>query len=67
MGPWTQPCGEDLVESIFLLPVVACYNADRIIAFSLFGEVYVAQDAGASWRKIPRQFGENRAAVWLPN
>jgi hypothetical protein len=42
-------------------------NADRIIAFSLFGEVYVTEDAGASWRKIPREFGEIRAAVWLPN
>jgi photosystem II stability/assembly factor-like uncharacterized protein len=42
-------------------------NAERIIAFSLFGEVYVTEDAGASWRKIPREFGEIRAAVWLPN
>ena len=42
-------------------------NADRIIPFSLFGEVYVTEDAGASWRKIPREFGEIRAAVWLPN
>jgi photosystem II stability/assembly factor-like uncharacterized protein len=27
-------------------------NANRIVAFSLFGEVYVTEDAGASWRKI---------------
>jgi photosystem II stability/assembly factor-like uncharacterized protein len=40
---------------------------DRIVAFSLFGEVYVSEDAGASWRKIPREFGEIRAAAWVPN
>ena len=42
-------------------------DADRIVAFSLFGEVYVSEDAGASWRKIAREFGEIRAAVWVPN
>ncbi len=42
-------------------------GADRIVAFSLFGEVYVSEDAGASWRKIAREFGEIRAAVWGPN
>jgi photosystem II stability/assembly factor-like uncharacterized protein len=42
-------------------------NANRIVAFSLFGEVYVTEDAGASWRKIAREFGEIRAAVWVPN
>jgi photosystem II stability/assembly factor-like uncharacterized protein len=40
---------------------------DRIVAFSLFGEVYVTEDAGHSWRKIPREFGEIRAAAWVPN
>jgi photosystem II stability/assembly factor-like uncharacterized protein len=42
-------------------------DPDRIVAFSLFGEVYVTDDAGASWRKIAREFGEIRAAVWMPN
>src|SRR5437763_16355800 len=42
-------------------------DADRIVAFSLFGEVYVSEDAGASWCKIAREFGEIRAAVWVPN
>jgi photosystem II stability/assembly factor-like uncharacterized protein len=27
-------------------------DANRIVAFSLFGEVHVSGDAGASWRKI---------------
>jgi photosystem II stability/assembly factor-like uncharacterized protein len=42
-------------------------DADRILAFSLFGEVYVSDDAGDSWCKIAREFGEIRAAAWLPN
>jgi photosystem II stability/assembly factor-like uncharacterized protein len=42
-------------------------DANRILAFSLFGEVYVSDDAGDTWRKIAREFGEIRAAAWLPN
>jgi photosystem II stability/assembly factor-like uncharacterized protein len=38
-------------------------DANRTVAFSLFGEVYVTEDAGASWRKIAREFGEIRTAV----
>jgi photosystem II stability/assembly factor-like uncharacterized protein len=47
---------------------LATHPADpgRIVAFSLFGEVYVSEDAGESWRKIAREFGEIRAATWLP-
>jgi photosystem II stability/assembly factor-like uncharacterized protein len=41
-------------------------DAGRIVAFTLFGEVYVTEDAGESWRKIAREFGEIRAAAWLP-
>ncbi|HVV68564.1 MAG TPA: hypothetical protein VHE99_05980 [Gammaproteobacteria bacterium] len=40
---------------------------NRLLAFSLFGEVYVTENAGASWRKIAREFGEIRTAAWLPN
>ncbi|MGH7064086.1 MAG: WD40/YVTN/BNR-like repeat-containing protein [Stellaceae bacterium] len=48
---------------------LATHPADpgRIVAFSLFGEVYVTEDSGASWHKIAREFGEIRAAAWLPN
>jgi photosystem II stability/assembly factor-like uncharacterized protein len=42
-------------------------DGDRIVAFSLFGQVYVTEDAGTSWRKITREFGEIRAAAWVPN
>jgi photosystem II stability/assembly factor-like uncharacterized protein len=42
-------------------------NASRILAFSLFGEVYLSEDAGDSWHKVAREFGEIRTAAWLPN
>ena len=42
-------------------------DANRIVAFTLFGEVFVTEDAGASWRKMGRDFGEIRTAVWVPN
>jgi photosystem II stability/assembly factor-like uncharacterized protein len=42
-------------------------HANRILAFSLFGEVYISEDAGDSWRKVAREFGEIRTAAWLPN
>ena len=41
-------------------------NGDRLIAFSLFGEVFISEDAGESWTKVAREFGEIRAAAWLP-
>jgi photosystem II stability/assembly factor-like uncharacterized protein len=48
---------------------LAAHPADpaRILAFTLFGEVYVTENAGAAWRKIPREFGEIRAAAWVPS
>ena len=42
-------------------------DANRILAYTLFGEVYISDDAGDSWSKIAREFGEIRAAAWLPN
>jgi len=47
---------------------LATHPADpgRVVAFTLFGEVYATDDAGESWRKIGREFGEIRAAAWLP-
>jgi len=41
-------------------------EASRIVAWSLFGEVYVSEDVGESWRKIAREFGEIRTGAWLP-
>jgi photosystem II stability/assembly factor-like uncharacterized protein len=41
-------------------------DGNRVLAFSLFGEVFISEDAGDSWRKVPREFGEIRTAAWLP-
>ena len=41
-------------------------DANRLVAFTLFGEVFITEDAGESWTKVPREFGEIRTAAWLP-
>jgi photosystem II stability/assembly factor-like uncharacterized protein len=41
-------------------------NGDRLVAFTLFGEVFLTEDGGESWSKVPREFGEIRTAAWLP-
>jgi len=47
----------------------ATHPADptRIIACSHYGELYATQDAGDSWRKLPREFTEIRSLSWVPN
>lgn len=41
-------------------------DPDFIVANSLFGYVYVSRDAGETWQKIEREFGEVRALAWVP-
>jgi photosystem II stability/assembly factor-like uncharacterized protein len=38
-----------------------------IVACSHYGELYASQNAGDSWRKLPREFTEIRALTWTPN
>jgi photosystem II stability/assembly factor-like uncharacterized protein len=38
-----------------------------IVACSHYGELYASQNAGDSWRKLPREFTEIRALAWTPN
>ncbi|HXW85378.1 MAG TPA: hypothetical protein VEJ86_13305 [Candidatus Binataceae bacterium] len=42
-------------------------NPDLIVANSLHGYLYVSPDAGDSWSKLRREFGEIRALAWVPN
>ena len=42
-------------------------NPNIIVANTLHGYVYVSTDAGDSWRKLKREFGEIRALTWVPN
>jgi photosystem II stability/assembly factor-like uncharacterized protein len=37
-----------------------------VFASSVSGEVYQSNDAGASWQKLAREFGEIRALAWTP-
>src|SRR5713226_8237096 len=42
-------------------------NPDIVVASSLHGYVYLSTDAGDSWTKLRREFGEIRALTWMPN
>ena len=46
----------------------AVHPADplRLYASSVSGEVYASTTGGASWEKLPREFGEIRALAWTP-
>lgn len=46
----------------------AVHGADPklIYASSVSGEVYRSADAGASWERLSREFGEIRALAWTP-
>jgi hypothetical protein len=37
-----------------------------IYASSVSGQVYRSLDGGASWQRLPREFGEIRALAWAP-
>jgi hypothetical protein len=41
-------------------------NPSIIVANSLPGYVYVSTDAGHTWTKLRREFGEIRALTWMP-
>jgi hypothetical protein len=40
-------------------------NPSRLVAWTLFGEVYVSEDAGESWRTVARELGAIRTAASL--
>jgi photosystem II stability/assembly factor-like uncharacterized protein len=41
-------------------------DSDLVYASSVSGEVYRSTDAGESWEKLEREFGEIRALAWTP-
>jgi len=75
-GLWQSPAGGETWHPL-PLPVepnsplygfaVNTANPDRLLSYSLFGEIYASEDAGDSWQKVKREFGEIRAIAWLPN
>jgi photosystem II stability/assembly factor-like uncharacterized protein len=42
-------------------------NPDLLLTCSHYGQVFVSEDAGDSWRKVRREFSEIRALAWVPN
>jgi hypothetical protein len=42
-------------------------DAETVVANSLHGYLYLSRNAGRSWEKLRREFGEIRALAWLPN
>ena len=42
-------------------------NPDRIVTCSHYGELYASENAGDTWKKLPREFTEIRAVSWVPN
>ena len=48
---------------------IATNGADPnvVLANSIHGYLYLSTDAGDSWTKLRREFGEVRALAWLPN
>jgi photosystem II stability/assembly factor-like uncharacterized protein len=41
-------------------------DPNLVYANSVSGQVYRSTDAGATWHKLPREFGEIRAIAWTP-
>jgi hypothetical protein len=42
-------------------------DPDFLLASSINGQVFSSTDAGESWRKFAREFGEVHALGWVPN
>jgi photosystem II stability/assembly factor-like uncharacterized protein len=42
-------------------------DPDYMAAVTMFGYLYVSEDAGGNWKKLPREFGEIRGVAWAPN
>ncbi len=63
-----RPCALP-VEPNSVVYWIATHPADPnvVVANSLHGYVYVSTDAGESWTKNRREFGEIRALAWAPN
>ena len=40
---------------------------NRVVANTIYGEVYTSDDGGDSWEKVQREFGEVRAIAWMPS
>ena len=42
-------------------------DPNRVVANSLYGQIFISEDGGKSWEKSEQEFGEVRAIAWVPN
>lgn len=42
-------------------------DPDLVLTCSHYGQVFLSDNAGDSWRKVRREFSEIRALAWVPN
>ena len=42
-------------------------DPERVLAGSLYGQVFCSHDGGDSWQKVGQEFSEVRTLAWLPN
>ena len=42
-------------------------DPNLILTCSHYGQVFISEDGGDSWRKVRREFSEIRALAWVPN
>jgi photosystem II stability/assembly factor-like uncharacterized protein len=63
---WAQAAMPGRANSTMWNFAVHASDPELVYAASVSGEVYRCTDAGASWHKLEREFGEVRALVWAP-
>ncbi len=60
------PLPVEQTNSNFFMFATNPANPSRILASTLFGEIYRSEDAGDSWTKLKREFNEVRGLAWTP-
>jgi photosystem II stability/assembly factor-like uncharacterized protein len=63
---WQTASMPGLANSTIWNFAVSPAEPQRLYASSVSGEVYYSTSGGASWEKLPREFGEIRALAWTP-
>jgi photosystem II stability/assembly factor-like uncharacterized protein len=63
---WETASMPGLANSTIWNFAISPAEPERIYASSVSGELYCSTSGGASWEKLPREFGEIRALAWTP-
>ena len=62
-------CPKSTMDPIEFCSVLTRLPSPKLLrpASSVNGEVFCSTDAGDSWSKFAREFGEVHALIWVPN